>query len=183
MVNPEDIPRIVSDAARLLQQGEIVVFGSAALAFWLRDPPHSRDVDLWATPEEGAAIIEALMGELSWYQDKHGAYVEIWGPETFLAPRSWRTRAKQFTLPEAPQVHIVVPHPHDVLIAKVERLQEHDLDHVRRIIAELPLTVEALEDLASEAPQRLDFDTLADCKQAFELHLEAVKKLLIPTES
>ncbi len=40
----------------------------------------------------------------------------------FLVPRSWCTRTKQFTLPEAPQVHIVVPHPHDVVIAKVERL-------------------------------------------------------------
>jgi hypothetical protein len=86
MVNPEDVWRIVGDAARLMRQGELVIFGSGALAFWLSAPPASRDVDLWCSPPERADVLSALMGELSWYHDRHGAYVEMWGPETFAAP-------------------------------------------------------------------------------------------------
>jgi hypothetical protein len=50
MVEPGQVEPILSDAARLLGEGEIVVFGSAALALWLRDPPASRDVDLRKRP-------------------------------------------------------------------------------------------------------------------------------------
>lgn len=92
MVDPEDVPRIVGDAARLLQRGELIVFGSSALAFWLADPPISRDVDLWCDPPDRGAIVEALMGELSWYHKRHGAYVEVWAPETFAAPAPTRSR-------------------------------------------------------------------------------------------
>lgn len=31
MVEPADVPRVLSDAGRLLREGELVVFGSAAL--------------------------------------------------------------------------------------------------------------------------------------------------------
>jgi disulfide oxidoreductase YuzD len=30
-----------------VKTGELVVFGSASLAFWLANAPTSRDVDLW----------------------------------------------------------------------------------------------------------------------------------------
>lgn len=70
MVQPADVPQILKDAARLLKEGEIVVFGSAALAFWMPEAPATRDVDLWCTPAERGAMVEALMGELSWYHDR-----------------------------------------------------------------------------------------------------------------
>jgi hypothetical protein len=46
MVEPGQVEPILSDAARLVGEGELVVFGSAALALWLRNAPSSRDVDL-----------------------------------------------------------------------------------------------------------------------------------------
>lgn len=88
MVTPGHVERIVTDAARLVAEGELVVFGSAALAYWLADPPHSRDVDLWCEPPERGEPVAALMGELSWYHQRHSAYVEVWAPETFAAPVS-----------------------------------------------------------------------------------------------
>ena len=66
MVDPSRVPWILSDAARLVGRGEIVVFGSGALAMWLADPPASRDVDIWVDPPERGEIVEAVMGEMSW---------------------------------------------------------------------------------------------------------------------
>lgn len=66
MVDPDEVPRVVADAARLLQRGELIVFGSSALAFWLTDAPRSREVDVWCEPPERGEVVQALMGELSW---------------------------------------------------------------------------------------------------------------------
>lgn len=78
MDSPPVAWRVAQDAARLVGEGELVVFGSAALAFWLGDPPQSRDVDVWTTPPEKGEAIEALMGELSWYHEKFSIHAEVW---------------------------------------------------------------------------------------------------------
>jgi hypothetical protein len=154
MVNPEDVQQILSDAARLVAAGEIVVFGSAALAFWLSDPPMSRDVDVWVLPSDRGELVEALMGELSWYHDKHAAYVEVWAPETFAAPTDWRDRARSMSHDDFPDVSLVIPHPHDVLFAKLERMESKDLDHAERILVEFPLSGSAAQTLAGTSPHR-----------------------------
>jgi hypothetical protein len=174
MVHPTHVRRIVLDAARLVKAGEIVVFGSASLAFWLQNAPSSRDVDLWVTPRERGDAVEALMGELSWYHERHAAYVEVLAPETFVAPRTWRERALKLSLPEAPDVAIIVPHPHDVLIAKLERFELADRDHVRRILDEAPLDRARLDSLAAESPYRTG-DAPPASVAAFELHIAEIR--------
>jgi hypothetical protein len=154
MVDPADVDRILSDAARLVGAGEIVVFGSAALARWLGDPPATRDVDLWCEPPEKGDVVAALMGELSWYHERHGVYVEVWAPETFAAPAGWRERARTEVLDDHPGVRLVAPHPHDVLLSKLERFEEKDRDHARRILAEHPLSAAGLDALLEECPHR-----------------------------
>jgi hypothetical protein len=178
VVEPGDVGDILLDAARLLGSGDIVVFGSAALSFWLEDPPRTRDVDIWLSPPERGEVVEALMGELSWYHDKHDAYVEVWGPETFAAPTSWRTRARVLTDDTIPDVRLVVPHPHDVLIAKLERWHDSDQEHARRILAAYPLSATTLETLAAETPYRLG--TIGDARRssAFEAHLQQLRQRL-----
>ena len=142
----------MTDAARLLERGELVVFGSGALAFWMKHAPASRDVDVWCTPAERGEAIEALMGELSWYHERLGVYVEVWGPETFRAPPAWRSRARTLSLEQAPAVTVRIPHPHDVLIAKLFRLDPQDQDHVRRILDEYPLASTELDRIVAEIP-------------------------------
>jgi hypothetical protein len=154
MVEPGQVEPILSDAARLVGEGEIVVFGSAALALWLRDPPASRDVDLLCEPAEKGEILTAMMGELSWYHDRHGVFVEVWAEETFAAPEGWRERARLVRHQDLPRVRLLVPHPHDVLVSKLERLETKDREHVRRILAEYPLGRDAFEALVECAPHR-----------------------------
>lgn len=158
--------------------GELVVFGSGALAFWLTDAPHSRDVDVFCVPAERGDAITALMGELSWYHDRHAAYVEVWGPETFAGPTDWRERAKSLRLDDAPEVEIRVPHPHDLLISKLERMEARDRDHARRILAEWPLTEAELDRLLLTSPQRHPAFPDAERRLRFEHGLEHLRSLL-----
>jgi hypothetical protein len=150
--------RVVQDAARLVGEGELVVFGSAALAFWLGAPPASRDVDLWVVPAERGEAIEALMGELSWYHEKFSIHAEVWGPETFKAPPGWRTRAKVFSFDGLPAVRVTCPHPHDVVLAKLERMDPKDREHIEVVLSQMPMSPERLRALVAEyeAPREAD---------------------------
>lgn len=152
MVDPRDVPRIVGDAAQLVRAGNVVVFGSAALAFWMDDAPTSRDVDLWTEPADRGDDVTALMGELSWYHEKHGAYVEVWAPETFAAPADWRERARVLTNEDFPNVRLLVPHPHDILFSKLERMEPRDQEHLARIVAKFPLTPARVSALVATTP-------------------------------
>lgn len=178
MVDPDDIPRIVTDAARLVRQGVIVLFGSSALAYWLDDPPRTRDVDLWCEPPEQGEIVEALMGELSWYDEKHGAYVEVWAQETFAAPLGWRERARVLTFDELPDVSVIVPHPHDVLLAKLGRFDESDRDHADRVLAQYPLDEQQLGQLAASSPYRTGGIVEPDRRARFEFALKQLSAMV-----
>lgn len=180
MVDPADVPTILLDAARLIREGELVVFGSASLAFWLTDAPSTRDVDVWVVPVERGEMVEALMGELSWYHDRHDAYVEVWGPETFAAPTDWRARAKVLEDASIPGVTLVVPHPHDVLLAKLERWDDPDRAHARQILAELPCREADLDRLVAKAPYRTGQITDDERIVRFDAHLEELRAMLGP---
>lgn len=118
------------------------------------------------------------MGELSWYHDRHGAYAEVWGPETFAAPRKWRERARRLQSEAAPEVILVIPHPHDVLFAKLERMDDSDVDHLRRILAEFPLAPESLETLAREAPYSTGEIVDPERVARFGMGLERLRNML-----
>ena len=47
---------------------------------------------------------------------------------------------------------LVVPHPHDVLFAKLERWESGDREHARLILRAFPLTREALAELDRQSP-------------------------------
>ena len=94
------------------------------------------------------------MGELSWYHEKHGMFVEVWGPETFAAPADWRERSKRLLLTENRLVSVILPHPHDVMLAKLERMDVKDREHVRGILAEYPIGDMELDLLVGQMPQR-----------------------------
>jgi hypothetical protein len=174
VVEPESVGRILLDAARLIGQGEVVVFGSAALAMWIEKAPRTKDIDIWCDPPERGELVEALMGIESWYHETHGVYVEVWAPETFVAPSDWRSRARSLRDDTVPGVHLVVPHPHDVLLAKLERWEQADREHARLILAAIPLDRPSLDGLVSRSPYRsVGFD--AGRVAAFEAHLEALR--------
>lgn len=183
MVSASDVRRIVTDAARLVGHGEIIVFGSSALAFWLTEAPATRDVDLWCEPPDRGDLVVALMGELSWYHEKHAAYVEVWAPETFAAPGGWRARTRRLALEEVPGITIVVPHPHDVLLSKLERFESQDVDHARRILHDFPLDPARLDELVATSPYRTGAVVEPPRIARFERGLALLRRLLDPSSS
>lgn len=110
-------------------------------------------MDVLCEPAEKGEILTAMMGELSWYHDKHGVFVEVWSEETFAAPEGWRERGRLVRHQDLPRVRLLVPHPHDVLVSKLERLESKDREH-RRILAEYPLKRAAFDALLEHAPHR-----------------------------
>lgn len=172
-----EVVRALADAARLVGEGEIVVFGSSALAFWMDAPPRSKDVDVWCEPRAKGDAVFALMGELSWYHDKHGIFVEVWAPETFAAPVDWRQRSRRLATSENPRVTLVVPHPHDILMAKLERMEAKDRDHIRAILAEYPMAGDRLAALVQNMPHRSG-EFAHDRVARFEQGLEELRAML-----
>ncbi len=166
MDSPPVAWRVVRDAARLVGEGELVVFGSAALAFWVGDPPQSRDVDVWTTPVDKGEAIEALMGELSWYHEKFSIHAEVWGPETFKAPPKWRERAKRFSFDDLEKVAVVCPHPHDIVLAKLERMDPKDRVHIEQVLRQMPLTRAQLDSLVAEYDEVREADREARFQQS-----------------
>ena len=147
-----------------------MVFGSAALALRIPNAPSTRDVDIWVEPPERADALMAVMGELSWYHDTHNAYIEVWAPETFAAPVDWPSRAATMTNENAPRVTLVVPHPHDVLVSKLERWEEKDREHADLILAAAPLTERAYDALLARAPYRTGAIVDPARIERFEVH-------------
>jgi hypothetical protein len=170
MDGSQEVVRLVTDAARLVDHGEMVLFGSSALAFWMKRPPRSRDVDMWFDPADQGHVVTALMGELSWYHDKHSMFAEVWAPETFAAPLDWRNRSKRLVLDENPKVSIVVPHPHDMMMAKLERMEVKDREHIIAILAEFPLGEQTLDEFVKQMPHRRGM-VAADRSARFEVGL------------
>jgi hypothetical protein len=154
VVDPESVVKILHDAARLVKDGEIIVFDSAALSAWLSSAPSTRDVDIVVHPPERGDAVEAVMGELSWYDERFDAHVDVCNAETLAAPESWPERARRERFADIPRVEVTLLHPHDVLFAKIERWEPQDRDHARRILNELPMTLETAERLAGEMPHR-----------------------------
>ncbi len=171
MVQASDVIRVLRDAARLVREGEMIVFGSAALSAWLPDAPATRDVDVVVVPEAHGAPVEAVMGELSWYDERFNAHVDVCRPDTLAAPVSWAERARRERFEDVPGVAIILLHPHDILFSKIERWEPQDREHARLIRAAYPLTSGDVERLAADMPHRNG--TIRDARRSsdFEAHL------------
>ena len=179
MVEPESVGNILLDAARLIKAGEIIVFGSASLALWMEEAPRTKDVDLWCVPPERGELVQALMGELSWYHDKHGVFVEVWGPETFAAPIDWPLRAKRLEEATVLGVTLVVPHPQDVLLAKLERWDDSDRGHAALILRHFPLKPSILQARVAQSPYRTGVITDEGRIASFEAHLRQLERTIV----
>jgi hypothetical protein len=119
-----------------------------------------------------------MMGELSWYHDTHGVFVEVWEPETFAAPGGWRERARLVTHQDFPRVRLIVPHPHDVLVSKLERFDSKDREHARRILAEYPLSAQRFDELVAASPHRSGQVRDPERRARFEHNVGVARSLL-----
>jgi|SRR5687768_12516779 len=97
----------------------IILFGYSPLQLAVDTAFHSADVDV--IPQGGLDIFCREADLFNWQTN---IYIELRTPAAFAASADWRLRAF-----ETRRQHItfVLPHPIDILVSKIERLDDKDL--------------------------------------------------------
>ncbi len=102
----------------------ITVFGSAPIQMTVAPSLLSADIDLFCDDANLQELVaEARLGKL--HTD---FYVQVSSALNFQTSPLWGTRAQSFQLGNCT---FVIPHPIDILIAKLNRLDEKDLEAFR----------------------------------------------------
>jgi hypothetical protein len=108
---------------------EIVVFGSAPLQVCLKPDFISHDVDIIGNEAE----IEKIASEIKGKVGNDDLIFQVCDYLTFRTALGWQERAIK-----APQHGhtFIFPHPWDILVSKIGRLEEKDLEAFRLVIRE-----------------------------------------------
>lgn len=107
---------------------DITVFGSAALQMTVEPSLLSNDVDLFSPAED----LEAFVREAGLHQEQSDFYIQVCSALNFRTSQHWASRVKSVRY-ENCAFHF--PHPIDILIAKLNRLEEKDLLAFRVVMA------------------------------------------------
>jgi hypothetical protein len=123
--------RTLIDALPQEREWSITLFGSAPLQLALEPTFVSGDVDLFTT-DDAQAELAAVLERIGLADKEREIYVQLCVEGNFRTSPRWRTRV--FTT-QVGRVRISLPHPIDILIAKLHRLAEKDLLAFRLTIA------------------------------------------------
>jgi hypothetical protein len=106
----------------------VTVFGSAPLQLTVDRQLMSGDVDVFSDDDEDlSAFIEAAKLD----KEQGRFYLESGFELSFRTSPRWRTRAKRI---QRANVVLTIPHPLDILIGKLDRLEAKDLKAFERVI-------------------------------------------------
>jgi hypothetical protein len=105
----------------------ITLFGSAPLQISIEPGLLSGDVDLFAEDEQFARLVE----QAGLTSEQHRPCIQICSALNFRTSPLWGMRSQAVTLGHC---IFVVPHPIDILIAKLNRLEDKDVDAFRAVI-------------------------------------------------
>ena len=120
----------------------ITLFGSAPLQINIEPELLSGDVDLFSDEEQLARWVEqAGLGD----QQKR-PYIQVCSELNFRTSPRWRGRTQSVTVGNCT---FVFPHPIDILIAKLNRLEEKDIEAFRVVKKKTghPTEAELIEEL------------------------------------
>lgn len=123
--------RELMDALPKDRKWSLTLFGSSPLQLALEPSFTSADVDLFATDETRDEIAAIL--ERTGLADKSRAvYVQLCVEGNFRTSPRWKDRAFRTRVEN---VALTLPHPLDILIAKLHRLTDKDIAAFRMVIA------------------------------------------------
>jgi len=112
--------RTLEEIVRLVPVGtRITLFGSAPLQICLDPQFLSQDVDCFGPTE-----LKKLVDDHGLSETSRKPYVQVCHELNFRTSPKWLTRAHAFPLDGR---IVVIPHPIDILIAKLNRMEEKDL--------------------------------------------------------
>jgi hypothetical protein len=106
----------------------IAVFGSAPIQIMVDPDLLSADVDVFSPIEDLANLVEAA----GLNREKADFYVQVSSELNFRTSPRWRERSQSITLGNTV---LIFPHPIDILIAKLNRLDDKDLRAFEVVLA------------------------------------------------
>lgn len=120
----------------------ITVFGSAPLQICIDSTLTSADVDVFSDFE----FLREIVDRAGLGQDRAAFYVQVSSELNFRTTPRWRNRAQSARIGS---VTFIFPHAIDILIAKLNRLDEKDLRAFRAVIAKTghPTEAELIKEL------------------------------------
>jgi|SRR5436190_8625628 len=105
------------------------IYGSAALQLTVARDLLSGDVDIFSNDDED---LRALIAGGPFDKERGGLYLDTGFELSFRTSPRWRQRAK---VVEVGNATITIPHPVDILIGKLDRLEDKDLRAFERVRA------------------------------------------------
>jgi hypothetical protein len=118
---------------------DITVFGSAPLQIFLNPDFLSQDIDLYA-PEENWDYLVNFVAENNLGQEKAKFYIQVCDPRAFRSTIDWPHRAVEVER----HGHLFrFVHPWDVLVSKLQRLEDKDIAAFKLVIAKTGHPTEA----------------------------------------
>lgn len=118
---------------------EINVFGSAPIQLFIDQQFLSADIDLFGAEEIYDLLIK-FVADQNWTQDKADFYIQVCDPYAFKSTVDWRERA----IAVERHGHLFrFVHPWDVLVSKLQRLEEKDLEAFKLVLAKTGHPTEA----------------------------------------
>lgn len=123
----DEFARRLSSQQRL----EIIVFGSTPLQLFVDAQFTSADIDICSDEDTYQTLLDFVKAQ-GWTQEKSSAfYIQVCDPLAFKSTIDWRARAIEV---ERHGHLFVFVHPWDVLVSKLQRLEEKDLNAFRLVI-------------------------------------------------
>lgn len=165
----------------------ITVFGSAPLQLTVDPNLLSGDVDIFSDDDEDLTpIVEAAGLDKS----QGGFYLELGFELSFRTSPRWRQRAKVM---QFGQVTLRFPHPIDILLGKLDRLEPKDMEAFKRVI-ELtghPTAAELLAELQNavdlfrpafddDSPNRYPENTCRLWREVFQAEIDVRREIIEP---
>ncbi len=118
---------------------EITVFGSAPLQLFIDSAFLSQDVDLFSD-EDSYDLLERIVDENNLSKEKSKFYIQVCAHNAFRSTADWLKRAVQVER----HGHLFrFVHPWDVLVSKLQRLEEKDMEAFKLVIAKTGHPTEA----------------------------------------
>jgi len=120
----------------------ITLFGSAPIQITVEPSLLSADVDLFCDEED----LNEYVRRAGLDREHSDFYIQVCSGLNFRTSPHWASRAQSFALENC---SVVIPHPIDILIAKLNRLDEKDLLAYRTVIAKTghPTDAEMIQEL------------------------------------
>lgn len=146
----DDLLRAARSVAEHFQADRVIVVGSQAILLTWPDAPMALkitpEIDLypennrdWEARNPGCEVseeISALFGEMSAFHQRFGFYLDGVDENTAQMPPDWMKRAATAEIDVYGRTAVIVcPAIQDVVVSKLHRLAEKDVDFIRECVA------------------------------------------------